>query len=239
MNDSIVIKPMNDRFILWKCLHGGVINQQNIDHPIDNIQLSWLDIKLRNLEFLKSLISIYGSCALLAFDSNSVIATIRFYPKHLCRFSDSGTDFCLQQSSTSSLFTESIIQDLLPVEKLDDKTLFIHCMFIASSREEPDKYRRKGLASRMVQELIKWAQNKGWEAIEVDAYEDLPTIYAISGSAGKDFWEKLNFEIINTATEPAINGDFLETLTKEAISIGKPIETVGNKYRMRIKLSER
>jgi len=88
----------------------------------------------------------------------------------------------------------------------------------------------------MVQDLIKWAQSKGWEAIEVDAYEGLPTIYAISGSAGKDFWGKLNFEIINTATEPAINGDFLETLKQEAVSLGKPVENVVNRFRMRIEL---
>ena len=236
MSDSIIIKPMNEQFILWRCLHGGVINRQNIDSPNNDIQLNWQDIKLRNLSFLKSLIFTYGSCALLAFDGDSVIAAIRFYPKFLCRFSDSGTGFCLQQSFTSILFTENIKQYLLPVEKLKDKTLFIHCMFIASSRETSYKYRRKGLATNMVQDLIKWAQSKGWEAIEVDAYEGLPTIYAISGSAGKDFWGKLNFEIINTATEPAINGDFLETLKKEAVSLGKPVENVVNRYRMRIEL---
>jgi hypothetical protein len=128
-------------------------------------------------------------------------------------------------------------QELPPVEKLGDKTLFVHCLMTVAPKDEPDRYRRKGLATRMVSELIEWSIKNKWDAIEANAYAEIPILYAISGVAGRRFWEKLNFRVIRQDTEPGISGEILEAVRKNAIAVGIPIGDATNRYRMRLEIS--
>jgi hypothetical protein len=114
------------------------------------------------------------------------VATLRFYPKALCSFSASGgAAFCLQQRSPAGPPDKLILREFPPLQELTDRTLFIHCLFVAAPTGEPGRFRRKGMATRMVRELIGWATRAGWSAIEATAYEELPSLYAISGVAGR------------------------------------------------------
>ena len=108
---------------------------------------------------------------------------------------------------------------------------------IVAPKDEPDRYRRKGLATRMVDELIRWSIKNEWDAIEANAYEEIPILYAISGVAGRRFWEKLGFCVIRQDTEPGISGEILESVRKDAIAVGIPIRDATNRYRMRLEIS--
>jgi hypothetical protein len=237
MVDHLIIEPMTESFVVWRCLHGGALDATTIDHPMPNPQVDWPHTKTRNVPLLKKLIATYGTCAMLARDGDSIVATLRFYPKALCTCTDSGPGFCLQQEFPAGPPDQLAAQELPPVEKLDDKTLFVHCLMIVAPKDEPDRYRRKGLATHLVGELIRWSIKNKWDAIEANAYEEIPILYAISGVAGRRFWEKLGFRAIRQDIEPGISGEILEAVRKDAIAVGVPIRDATNRYRMRLEVS--
>jgi hypothetical protein len=90
----------------------------------------------------------------------------------------------------------------------------------------------------MARELIEWATAEGWQAIEATAYEGLPIAYAITGQAGRDFWEKLGFRLVRTDREPALEeeSDFVLKMRKEARELGLDPAKIENKYIMRLDL---
>ena len=122
-----------------------------------------------------------------------------------------------------------------------DKTLFVHCMMTGSSQREENPYQRKGIGSRLVRTLIAWARPRGWSAIEATAYADLPCVYAITGQAGKTFWEKLGFHVVETTIEPAFleaeNDGFVRTLLNEAAGRGMDATVAKTRHTMRLDLA--
>ncbi len=90
----------------------------------------------------------------------------------------------------------------------------------------------------MVRTLIGWAIVKGWKAIEATAYEGLPIIYAISGQAGRAFWDKLGFRLVRTEREPALEeeNDFVRKMREEARRLRLDPASTTNKYIMRLDL---
>jgi hypothetical protein len=234
MLDQLVIEPMNKDLLLWRCLHNGPISSGNIESPASNPAVDWSRIRRRNLPLLTKLTDTYGACAIVARDGDQVIATLRFYPKALCRVSDEGgVGFCLQQYPPAGPTDDRAADDFPPPDSIEDKTLFVHCLFVAAPPDEPERYRRKGLMSEMVLELIHWAVAHQWDAIEAIAYEDLPCLYAISGVAGRRFWEKLGFRVVAQDVEPYLTGEYLELSRKDAIAVGIPVECAANRYHMR------
>jgi hypothetical protein len=236
MPDELVIKPMSEDFLLWRCLHGGPLNRHNIDSPPPHIEVDWPSARARNIPLLRKLTQTYGACAILARDGEDVVATLRFYPKALCSFGV-GAGFCLQQSYPAGPKDDLAAGLFPPLETLADKTLFVHCLMVVSPPGEPNRYRRKGLATRLALELIRWAGERGWSAIEANSYEEIPMLYAISGTAGRRFWEPLGFSLVHQDTEPAISGDLLEKLRAEAVAAGLQAENAANRYGMRIELT--
>lgn len=235
MIDHLIIEPMSENLLVWRCLHWGALTPANIDQLPTNPQVNWQYIKTRNIPLIKKIISVYGTCAMLARDGDSIVGTLRFYPKVLCTFSDEGLGLCLQQKSPAGPTDQFSEQEFLPVEKLNDKTLFVHCLFIVAPDNNPEHYRRQGLASLMVRELIKWAVDNNWDAIEANAYEEIPFLYAVAGVAGRVFWEKLGFRVIQQDKEPGMKGEIFNVILKSAVEAGIPVSNAANRYRMRLK----
>lgn len=235
MPEDLSVEPMREDFILWRCLHGGPLNRRTIDAPAPGIEVDWPFVRARNLPLLRRLIQTYGSCAILARDGEDVVGTLRFYPKALCSFSE-GAGFCLQQRYPAGPRDDMADGGVPFLKDMPDKTLFVHCLMVAAPPGDPQRYRRKGLASRMALELISWAESGGWAAIEAAAYEELPMLYAISGAAGRRFWEKLGFRVSRRDTETAISGEFLDELREDAVASGIPPENVADRYWMRLEI---
>jgi GNAT superfamily N-acetyltransferase len=231
-----VVDPMGEGFLLWRCLHQGPLSPRNIDIPLPNPEVDWAFVRARNIPLLEKLTRTYGACAILAREGDLVVGSLRFYPKALCSFGESGAGFCLQQRYPYGPEKESVKRDFLPLRELADKTLFVHCMMVAAPAADPGRYRRRGLASRMVRELIRWAGETGWHAIEATAYQELPTLYSISGVAGRRFWEPPGFRVIRKDREPGIQGATLEALRTEAAAAGVTPDEVTNRYAMRLEL---
>ena len=235
--DGLIIEPMRDDFLLWRCLHGGPLSPKNIDDPAPHPAIDWPLTRARNLPLLNKLIATYGTCAIVARDGDEVVATLRFYPKTLCPFSAGDAAFCLQQAYPAGPKDDLAAQAFPSREEMPDRTLFVHCLMIVSPVEEPTRYRRKGLATRMTLELVRWARDHGWDTIEANAYEEIPMLYAIAGVAGRRFWEKIGFETVHSDTEPGLSGELLEAIRKDAAAAGIPPEKAANRYRMRLDLT--
>src|SRR5512133_356386 len=100
MVEEIVVEPMMEEFILWRCLHSGPVTRDTIEQfPADN-PLPWERYRKRNIPLLRKLTQTYGACAIMARDGDNVVGQLRFYPKSVCSMEGAG-DLCLQQDWTA------------------------------------------------------------------------------------------------------------------------------------------
>jgi len=186
MVDNVTIEPMTEDFIIWRCLHRGPLTQERIGEGPDS-----------HMAALKEIMAAYGTCAILARDGDRVMGTLRFYPKAICSSADDFAGLCLQGSPMG--LKAFLDQKGLPARKeIEDETLTVHCMMTGSPFRKKNPYQRKGIGTRMVQELIRWGLREGWDAIEARAVEDLGVLYEHTGQAGKRFWEKVGFQAVAT-----------------------------------------
>ncbi len=237
MIDEIVVEPMTEEFLLWRCLHGGPLSRETVDRWPPDSALPWARYRQRNLPLLLKLTRVYGACAILARDSERVVGHLRFYPKAVGDLPGAG-GLCLQQDSPSGPADDLADTPFPALPDIADKTLAIHCLMTGSSQQPENPYQRKGIGTRLVRTLIQWATARGWERLEATAFEDLPIIYEITGSAGPSFWAKLGFSLVARHPHPAVQepSEFLTTLEAQARAAGIPPERARDQLLMRLEL---
>jgi hypothetical protein len=239
MAELVTVEMMSPKTILWRCLHSGPLTAASVDQWDRNGEMPWAEFRARNLPLLSKLSDIYGACAVVAKDGDLFVGHLRFYPKAVCDLAEPGPGLCLQQEFPSGPSKDFWQRRFPLVRELKEKTLFVHCMMVASGGPGGQSYRQKGIGIRMARALIGWAMVQGWQAIEATAYEDLPIIYAISGQAGRAFWKKLGFRLVRTESEPALaeENDFVRKMREEAGACGLEPGAINNKYIMRLDLN--
>ena len=91
----------------------------------------------------------------------------------------------------------------------------------------------------MVRALIEWSTASHWKRIEADAFEDIPIIYEITGSAGRTFWEKSGCHLVDRHPHPELQDhqQFVETLEEQARSIEILPERAKDRLVMRLDLA--
>lgn len=235
--ENIMVEPMTEEFILWRCLHGGPLSRNTIDRWPSDSELPWERYRKRNLPLLVKLIRTYGACAVIARDGNRIIGQLRFYPKAVWKMAGAG-ELCLQQDHPAGPADDFAAIDFPIPSQIDDKTLLIHCLMTGSPQQKENPYQRKGIGARMVKTLIQWAKANGWEHIEANSFEDIPIIYEITGNAGHSFWEKLGFSMVDRYPHPYLKeqSPFLEALEDQAKLIGIPAERARDQIVMRLDL---
>jgi GNAT superfamily N-acetyltransferase len=146
---------------------------------------------------------------------------------------------CLQQDYPAGPGDDFASREFPRREGLDDRSLKIHCLMTRSPGERGDLYQRKGIGSRMVQRLHQWAVETKWTRIEVEAFEDLPLIYEVTGSAGRTFWEKLGFRVADRFPHPYLcePSEFLTRLEDEAAAAGMDLAKARDCLIMRLDLA--
>ena len=239
MKSNIDIGMMGEDFILWRCQHEGALDEQSIMQWEDGSPLPYKELYKRNMPLLTKLIRIYGSCAVLAREGKKIVGYMRFYPKAVVESNgEGGLYFCLQQMYPEGPEDSLSEKEFMPLQKLEDKTLFVHCMMVGYPLIGQNPYLRKGIGKNMAGYLIEWARGRGWQAIETKTYEDIPYLYAITGSAGKSFWEKLGFHAAKTETEDILAGDneFAQKARASAADVGMDMALASNAYIMRLEL---
>ena len=163
MIEDVVIEPMTEAFILWRCLHGGPLSCKTIDQWPAASTMLLERYRDRNTPLLKKLIQTYGTCAIVARDGEKVVGQLRFYPKVVCAMN--GGYLCLQQDPPAGPADGFADSDFPEPTSIEDKTLSVHCMMTGSSLQAENPYQRKGIGTRMAETLIQWAGANGWEHI--------------------------------------------------------------------------
>ena len=240
MNSDITIEMMSGDLLLWRCLHSGPLTTDSIDRWKADSAISFSTYRTRNLPLLASLTRTYGSCAVLARKGDMVIGHLRFYPKAVWDMDGAGY-LCLQQNPPAGPSDDFSHRNFPPIEGLDEKTLKVHCLQTAPAAvNESTKYQRRGIGTRMARKLIDWALENGWSGIEAEAFEDLPLIYEITGSAGHTFWEKLGFSIADRFPHPLLNdfSDFTAQLEEQALQAGIDSERAKDSIIMRLNINQ-
>lgn len=235
MKDDIVIKPMDKGSILWRCLHHGGLTAGGIDSGFPE-GFDGNRYRAINVPVLEKIIDTYDSCAILAWAGEKVIGSLRFYPKWMLTKDQQG--LCMHQDYPYGPGKPLLTMDFPALTELTDKTLRIHCMMAGPALKKDNPYRRRGLGTRMVEVLVDWARDKGWEALEATAYESLDIVYDTFGQAGREFWEKLYFRLIRTEIEPFLTGDneIVRQMKQQAMAKGIDPEKIKNRHIMRREL---
>lgn len=237
MVEGLVVEPMTESLVLWRCLHHGPLSRDTIDRYPSSGEVPWERCRKRNLPLLAKLTQTYGACAIVARDEQRIVGHLRFYPKAVCAMKDAG-GLCLQQDPPAGPTEDFVDTAFPPVTQIEDKTLVVHCLMTGSSLHKENPYQRKGIGSRMVRTLIEWAKANGWRHIEADSFEDLPIVYAVTGCAGHTFWEKLGFRVVDRHPHPYLQepSEFRTTLDEQAKSCGIPLERARDQLVMRLDL---
>ena len=238
MPRSIVIQPMTKRFILWRCLHDGPLSKDTIDHWDPATHIPWAQFRSRNVPLLEKLIDTYGTCMMLARDGEKIVGMLFFVPKAMLSMEGAGF-FCLQQNPPGGPSVDFAQHPFPSPDAMKDRTLTVRCLMTGSPKFSENPYQRKGIGTRMARALMEWARVHGWEGIEARSFEDLPSLYAHTGNAGRGFWEKLGFGIVKTEPNPAFQeeNDFVRKLREEAKAMGLDAEAFRNSYTMRLDLT--
>ncbi|MFC1737380.1 GNAT family N-acetyltransferase [Candidatus Hydrogenedentota bacterium] len=238
MIEDVVVEPMTNEFVLWRCLHGGPLTRHTIDQWSSADKTEWERYRQRNLPLLIKITRTYGACAIIARDNDAIIGQLRFYPKVICELKDAG-GLCLQQDHPAGPTENFVDSDFPDPAQIEDKTLVVHCVMTGSPHQKENPYQRKGIGTRMVRALIHWAKANGWERIEADSFEDIPIIYEMTGSTGHTFWEKLGFRVVDRHPHPELQDrsqfdEFVTTLEEQAKSIGILPERARDRLVMRL-----
>ena len=165
MIEDIVVEPMSEEFIVWRCLHGGPLARDTIDQAPPGGAIPSVCYRDRNTSLFVKLTRTYGACAILARDGDQIAGHLRFYPKSVCDKEGAG-GLCLQQESPAGPVEDFSDSDFPELAQIEDKTLVVHCLMTGSSQQIENPYQRKGIGTRMVRGLIEWAKVNGWERIE-------------------------------------------------------------------------
>ena len=219
MIEDVVIEPMTEDFILWRCLHDGPLSCKTIDRLSETFGQQMEYFRDRNVPLLRKIIQTYGTCAILARDGEKVVGQLRFYPKVIRDMHGHGY-LCLQQDPPPGPADEFAENNFPELADIEDKTLSVNCLMTGSSQQTENPYQRKGIGTRMVETLIQWAGANGWEHIEAYALEELPLVYDVT--PGYKFWEKLGFHIADRYPHPELQGEdeWLSKLEKQAKASG-------------------
>lgn len=228
--EGMVIESMRPDFILWRCLHHGPVSSETLDaYPPDDA-IPWARYRLRNIPLLDKLARTYGATAIVARDGDRVAGTLRFYSKTVALMRGAG-GLCLQQDFPSGPADDFAKMGFPAPADLEDKTLLVHCLMTGSVR--------RGLGSRLVEGLVRWARENRWRHIEAHAFEDLPLVYEITGSAGLSFWKKLGFSMVDRRPHPDLRerSEFLDRLERQAAALGISPERARDRIVMRLDLA--
>ena len=131
MIEDVVVEPMTEEFILWRCLHGGPLARDTIDQWSSADKTEWERDRQRNRPLLMKITRAYGACAILARDGEQIVGQLRFYAKSVCDMEGAG-GLCLQQDSPAGPVDDFADSDFPDPAQIEDKTLVVHCLMTGS-----------------------------------------------------------------------------------------------------------
>lgn len=190
---------MSDGLVLTSCVHGGPIPLAQVAKAAE--EPSWLEQESglpagTIAAELNALCRRYRSCGVMALDGDAVIGKVRFSPAEL----GDNVAQCVQQSPERHAAFDP---ELLPQkEDLEPKSLELWCLQVVDAPQ----YRGRGIASTMLQRMVSWGREQGWEEVVTSAIRRIPPLLDWTGMLPVDTYLKLGFSV----TGSEVNPDLLE-----------------------------
>lgn len=179
---TIIIRLMDTEYTVGEDPEKAGIEYKIKCWPGKSVEGSWPNPPV--VTYHRKLTEIYGASAITAWNNNSLIGFLPFYPLN-CGL-EKVNCVCAPIEMTIEKINNT---NLVPLDKFNKKILEVQCLSVNH------KYNRKGIGTAMSKYLIEWAKDKGWDKIQgwafsesnfLDAYKWLPSVH---------FWQKSGFKI--------------------------------------------
>ena len=188
---------MSEGAVMTSCLHGGPIARAELARAEE--LPSWLEREAglpagTVARMLKALCRRYGSCGVMAVDADTIVGKVRFSPNGL----GEGVPECVQQDAEA---LAAFDPDSLPArEALESQSLVLWCLQVVDDA----RYRRRGIATAMLERTIAWARNDGWDEIRAEAIREIPPLLEWTGLLSLDAFLRLGFTPTGTQVSPEL-----------------------------------
>jgi len=237
---------MDKELFLCKCMHGGPVFGKDLGNTVPEVSEEIVK------QILYTAIEKYGSCAVLAIDTdlyNAVVGLLFFYPKVFYDFFN-GAHPCIQDPKELNKIqpVAGKLSSAPSFEELEDKDkiLSIECMQVVSKsskkkinfdedslnkRESIEyiPYTSRGIGDGMLTKLISWARNFGWKKIQSTAIPDVKPLKLWWGNQTVNGFLKKGFTIIKGSEE--FHEEVLEAVTNMKNGLhGKKIQKMWEDY---------
>ena len=167
----IEIKEMGDKYILDRCPLSEPVDPLRL--PQDEYPAYGERAKEIRRKFFREVREKYGNCVLFAWDDDKIVGFLLFLPKSV------GRRLGLKPMPN-------------PDEEKTEKTLIYACMQLLS------EYQGKGLGTMLIEKLIEWANDNGWERIEANHVPEGTNNEHWRWGWALPKWERMGFRIART-----------------------------------------
>lgn len=191
----IQYKMMDVDNVVSKCLHNGPLLFSDTDKHSKEEEPSVQ-------RFLASACTAYGSCAVIAYEEDSIVGLAWFYPTIV--FSLTGTHLCIQSQEEVKKFAAAILPEK---SSLKEKELRIACFQVVNDykamaegrKEGYPSYLHKGIGQGLLETLINWARIEGWDRIVGSAIPHIPPLMAWSCHLSIERYKKFGFAVAESS----------------------------------------
>lgn len=174
---DIDIRPMDESFIVYRKMYVPPLTPANIgrvnpgdyaEHLKKFKKEGWQKVIE---DFFMEQTRVLGSCAIFAWDGGGVIGKMYFTTKEIYNaFCQAGGYYCVEHESMPKIIQSFHQGELEKLLTSGSRTLFIVCFNVGHFDK---RYQGKGIASAMLELLKNWAQERGWQKLEIPSCSDI------------------------------------------------------------------
>ena len=179
---DIDIRPMDEDFIVYRKMYVPPLTRENIseinpgdwrEHLEEFKRAGWHQVIQ---EFLRRQIRALGSCAVLGWDGNGVVAKMHFTTAEMHdAFKTRGGCYCIESRSMPAVIESLKEEEIAELLSSPSRTLRMVCFNVGHGDQ---RYHGQGIATAMIECLKQWARERGWRRILMDSCPDItpPTL---------------------------------------------------------------
>jgi len=204
---DIDIRPMDEDFIVYRKMYVPPLTRDNIsevnpgdwrEHLEEFKRAGWQEL-IR--EFLLRQIRALGSCAILGWDGNGVVAKMHFTTAEMYdAFKARGGCYCIESRSMPAVIESLKDAEVAELLKSPSRTLRILCFNVGHFDQ---RYHGQGIATAMIECLKQWARGRGCRRILADSCPDItPTTVVGDHLLRRGALERRGFRVLENTLAP-------------------------------------
>jgi len=234
---DIDIRPMGEDFIVYRKMYVAPLTRENISqiNPGDwreHLEEFHRAGRQRVIQaFLQREVRELGSCAMLGWEGNGVVAKMYFTTAEMYdAFKARGGHHCVESRSMTAVIESLKDEQVAELLKSPSRTLRILCFNVGHF---DSRYHGQGIAAAMIECLKQWARERGWRRILADSCPDItPTTVVGVHLLRRGAWERRGFRVLeNTLASPEQAQARLREI--EAYASGKKEHPAGEDWYVR------